>query len=123
MLVRLDRICARVLQFVCAQLVQQADAAAFLALVDEQTAARGSDFLERKLQLRAAVASKTVKYVTSQALRVDPDQRRHPCKIAHFQCDGVFRLLAGYALKAVDPESAESRGKVRFGDFPQTKVE
>ena len=63
-----------VLQLVSAELVEQADAAALLKLVDEQTAALLGDALECNLKLRAAIAAQAVKHVSGEALGVNADQ-------------------------------------------------
>ena len=75
-LVGFHGIGALILQFVGAQLVKQADSAAFLMLVDQQPAAFVGDPLERQFKLRAAIAAQAMEDIAGQALRMDPHQRR-----------------------------------------------
>ena len=65
-----------VLQRVGADLVEQADAAALLAQVDQHAAALGSDRRERGIALGAAVAAQRVERVAGEALGVHPHQHR-----------------------------------------------
>jgi hypothetical protein len=71
-----DRVGAGFLQAVGADLVDQADAAAFLAQVEQDAAAFGGDFLQRAFELGAAVAALREHHVAGQAFRVDARQRR-----------------------------------------------
>ena len=74
--VGLHGIGALILQLICAQLVHQADAPAFLMLVDNQASAFGRDCAQRDFQLRAAVAAKAMKDVACQTLRMNPQKGR-----------------------------------------------
>lgn len=76
-LVRLHRIHSAVLQFVRPQLVHQPDPAPLLRQIQQNPRARFADFLQRKLQLRAAIAAQRRQHVPRQALRVHAHQRRH----------------------------------------------
>src|SRR5438445_6516511 len=69
--VRLDGVEALVLQRVRAQLVHEADAAALLPQVKEDTATLAGDPLERGVHLRAAVTPLRAEEVAGEALRVD----------------------------------------------------
>src|SRR5690625_7332440 len=74
--VRFDRVGAVVLPVVGADLVQQADAAAFLPQVHEYAASFVSDSIERSITLDAAVAAQAVQRVTRQAFGVSANQHR-----------------------------------------------
>src|SRR5690606_11834570 len=102
-MVRLDRVGARVLQAIGADLVQQADAAPLLAQVEHEAAAMGGDALERLLELGATVAAPAEERVAGQAFGVDPgEHRRAVGDVAEAQRD---MLLAGIAVdEAVQPE-------------------
>src|SRR5208283_2772382 len=121
LLIGLDRIRALVLQLVSAQLVEQADAAAFLRLVDQQPAALARDAFDGNLQLRPAIAAQAVENVAGQALGMNANQRCAAGQVAHFQGDSYFvpgiRRTGVAAAKAVDAERAKFGGKVRFGHF------
>ena len=109
---------AMVLQLVSAELVEQADAAALLMLVDEQAAALLGDALERNFKLRAAIAAQAVKHVSGEALGMNANQRRGAGgQVPHFQHDGFFGEVAIAAFESIDPEGAELRRKGRFGHF------
>ena len=73
--VRLDRVHPVLLQLVRLQLVQQADAAAFLRDVEQRRRCPSPlDPRERHLELLAAVAAQRVEDVAGQALGVDADE-------------------------------------------------
>src|SRR5882672_4053355 len=65
-----------VLQFVRAELVHQADAAAFLRKINQNPRRPPPDFLQRQFELRAAIATQRREYVAREALRVDAHERR-----------------------------------------------
>src|SRR5688572_14021545 len=58
------------------QLVLEADAAPFLAHVEEHAPALGRDPLEREIELRAAVAERRAEQVAGQAFGMDARQHR-----------------------------------------------
>src|SRR5262245_54455292 len=66
----------QLLQLIGAQLGQQADAAAFLAHVQDDTLARLGDLEHRLVQLRAAVAQHAGEDVAGQALAVNANKNR-----------------------------------------------
>src|SRR5437016_5467421 len=71
--VRLDRVTSLILQLVGAQLVSQADRAAFVSAdVQDDAPPFRADQLEGPLQLAPAVAPERAEHVTGEALRVDP---------------------------------------------------
>ena len=72
--VGLDGVEALVLQLVGAELGHQADAAAFLLLVDQDAGAFVGDALHRELELLAAVAAERAEDIAGEALRVDADE-------------------------------------------------
>ena len=71
----IDGIEALVLQCIGPQLVEQADAAAFLLQIKQNTAARvGADRRQRRVQLRPAITFQTAEHITGQARRMQADQ-------------------------------------------------
>jgi hypothetical protein len=56
-LIRLHGVCALLLEFIGADLVQQPDAAPLLFQIDQRSPARLRDLLHRQMQLTAAVAA------------------------------------------------------------------
>ena len=72
--VRLDGVEAVRLQVIRAELVQEADSAAFLTHVQDDALPLGLDAGEGHLQLFAAVAQQRVEHVTGQALGVNADE-------------------------------------------------
>ena len=117
-LVGLHRIGAAVLQFIGAQLIQQADAAAFLVLVDEQAAAFGGDGFESDFELGVAIAPQAVEHVARQALGVDAHQRRRTgSHIAHAKHNRVLGAVPDAGAKAINTEVSEFAGEIGFGDF------
>ena len=75
LLVGFHGVHAAVLQLVGAQLVHQADAAAFLRQIEQQAHGRRGDLSQRKFQLGAAIAALGGQYVAGQALRMNAHQR------------------------------------------------
>ena len=71
----LDRVGALFLQAVRANLVDEADATAFLTQVEQDAAAFLRNAAQRALELRAAVAALAEQRVSGQAFRMQPDQR------------------------------------------------
>jgi hypothetical protein len=72
------RIGAVILQLISAQLVHQADTAAFLVFVDDQASPLSRNRMQRDLELRPAIAPQTMKDVSGQALRMDAQKRGRP---------------------------------------------
>src|SRR5207248_6218521 len=75
-LVGFHRVRAFVLQGVSANLVEDANAAAFLLLVDDRAAAFCFDHLHRAVKLRPTIAFSGSKHVSCQTLRMDAYQSR-----------------------------------------------
>src|SRR3989440_8820124 len=75
-LVGFHRVRAFVLQGVSANLVEDANAAAFLLLVDDGAAAFCFDHLHRAVKLRPTIAFSGSKHVSCQTLRMDAYQSR-----------------------------------------------
>ena len=89
--VGLDRVQAAVLQVVGLDLVDQADAAPFLAQVDEHPAPLLGDALHGQVALEAAVAAQAVQGVAGQALGVHPHQHGFlGVELAHHQRRVLF---------------------------------
>ena len=74
--VGLDGVHALVLKAVGLDLLDQADAAAFLRQVDEHAAPFLADHLQGHAELVAAVAAERGQQVAGEARRMQPDQRR-----------------------------------------------
>ncbi len=107
--------CAGVLQLVGAQLVEEADAAAFLVEVDDHPATRFGDQFHCPPQLHPAVAAQRVEDIAGETLRVHPHQHVALAgDIAVHQRD-VFRPVDIVAI-ADDAEVTDNRGKPRVGD-------
>ena len=123
LLVGLHRVGALILQLVGAQLVQQADAAALLVLVNQQPAA----FVARWSRAPAPVAPGNRSAGCGKRRRSGtangsaPADRLGRRDIAHLQHHGFFRLVAVHALEPVDAEVAEAAGKIGFGDLAELK--
>src|ERR1022692_2327040 len=120
-LVGLHGVGAFILQFVGAQLVQQADAAPLLMLVDQQSAALFGDHVQRQFKLCAAIAAQAVENVAREALRVNAHQRRQRTvrHIAHLQHDGFFQAVIEAAFKSVDSKVSKPGWEIRFGSLVQ----
>ena len=58
---------AVVLQFVGAEFVEQADAAAFLVLINDQSTTFGGDQVESEFELGTAIAAQAMKHVAGEA--------------------------------------------------------
>ena len=101
---------ALILQFVGAQLVQQADAAPFLMLVDQQAAAFVGDRLQRQFKLRAAIAAQAVEDVAGQALRngCAPAAAADRRQIAHLQHHRFFHAIRPDGLRIRRSESVRT---------------
>jgi hypothetical protein len=103
--VSLDGVHATILKLVGAQLVHQADAAALLRKIEENSGGSLGDFLERKLELCATVATQRCEHVAGKALRVDANQRRFAAaQIPADERDGL--ILWAFAFETVDREWA-----------------
>ena len=124
---------ALVLQFVRLQLGHEADAAALLLLIKQNSGAFLCDGAQRQFKLQAAVAAQRSEYITCQALRVNPHQRRSCVDISHDQRNQTLNprshLLAvfaagpcrrQYSLEAQDAERSPAGGEIRLGDFLHT---
>ncbi len=70
-MIGLDRIKAGILQFVRLQLRHQADAAAFLILVDHESATFFGDGLHGHFQLVVAITAQRPEHFSREALRMD----------------------------------------------------
>ena len=113
-----DRVHALILQLIGAQLVHQADAAAFLRKIKQHTARRFRNFFERKFKLRAAIAAKGIEHVAREALRMNANQwRGFSFKVAPDESHGLF--LRALSAKPVNCEVAPARRKFRVSDVIQ----
>src|SRR5579872_274926 len=113
-----DRVHAAILQFVSLQFIHQADSAALLRQIKNDSATRARCALEGHFELRATIASLGVKHVSGEALRMNADERRFSSpNLAMHQRDGAFR-----SVRAVDAENRElaiSRGQLRARHDPR----
>jgi hypothetical protein len=85
--VGLNRVQAGILQFVGLQFCHQANAAAFLLFVDQDSRACLTNHGKSHFKLLPAVASQGVEDVAGQALRVDAHQRGSGPDVTHYQSD------------------------------------
>src|SRR6185369_17762161 len=92
LLVCFDRIRALILQRVGANLVDDADAATFLLLVDDCSPAFLLNHLHRPVELATAIAFGRAKNVAGQTLRVDANERRDIASHLSFKEDNKFFL-------------------------------
>jgi len=109
-----DRVEALILQLVSLQFVEQADTAAFLRQVENDSRAIFGDFAERELELRAAIAAFGCEDVAGEALRVDADKRR----LAGLQLSVLNRhsfVAASIAANPGNRETAKARRQIGFG--------
>ena len=86
----LDGVESLVLKFVSAEFGHEADASAFLLLVEEDTCTCICNGAEGELELLAAVAAKRVEDVAGEALRVDAHDRRGTVNVSHDEGHGRF---------------------------------
>ena len=111
----LDRVVAGILKFVGEQLVHQADAAAFLKLINQNAGAVLGNLLQRKVQLIAAVAAAGAENIAGQALRMDANERRVLRReVAHHQRQDAFGFVFGFETE--EPEGPKSASA---GWFPR----
>ncbi|MNQ60504.1 hypothetical protein D3C85_747860 [compost metagenome] len=114
-LVGFHRIGAAILQLVGADLVQQADAATFLAQVEQYATAGVGDGAQGGFELEAAIATQAEQRVAGEAFGVQAAQDRFAVgDIAQGQ--GDMLLAAGLIEEAVHGEHAEGRGQLGGGD-------
>ena len=88
-----DGVEALVLELVGAELGHEADAAAFLLLVEQDAGAFVGDAGEREVELVVAVAAQGVEDVAGEALRVDADDGRRGVDVAEDEGDGGLDAL------------------------------
>ena len=93
--VGLDRVEALVLQVVGLDLLDQADAAAFLRQIDQHAGPFLADHLHGQVELVAAIAAQRGQQVAGEAGRVQPHQRLRPrggspMTIANGSCGSYF---------------------------------
>jgi len=132
--VGLDSVATVVLEFVGAKLGHEANAAAFLLFVEENSCAFCGDALECELKLKAAIAAEGAEDISGEALGVDSNDGsrggRRCVNIAHDEGDQLFGgarvregwVTAGFdwrgrALKAKDAEMAPAGGEIGFSDL------
>ena len=125
-----DGVEALVLEFVGLELGHQADAAAFLVLVEQDAGAGVGDGGEGELELLAAVAAQRVEDVAGEALGVDADDGRRGVDVAHDEGDGGLDAAGGRgegvvaglgvgddAFEAEDAEVSPAGGEVGIGEL------
>ena len=105
------------LQLVGAQLVEQADAPAFLGHVEQHAPAFLLDAFQAACQLLAAVAAHGIEHVAGQALRVHAHE--HVLLAGDVALDqGQMLLVVEQALVAVGDEIPQLRGHLHDGHRP-----
>jgi hypothetical protein len=125
-----DRVEALVLELVGAELGHEADAAAFLLLVEKDAGALVDDAGEREVELVVAVAAQGVEDVAGEALRVDADDWRRGMDVPEDESHGgLDTLLRGHvvgggglgviqdAFETEDSEMSPARGEVGVSHF------
>ncbi len=118
-----DGVGAAVLELVGAELGHEADAAAFLVLVEQDARSLARDEPEGEVELVVAVAAQGVEDVAGEALGVDADERSFGAgvEVAEGEGYGLFDGLAGgiaglgEALEAEDAEVSPAGGEVGVG--------
>jgi len=110
-LVSFYRVVTVILEFVGADFVDQADAAALFIFVDDEAAAFFGDEFEREFELGAAIAAEGMEDVTGKALGMNAHQGRVAGQVTHADGDRFFRAGA----EAENAEMAESRGEIGLG--------
>jgi hypothetical protein len=135
LLVGFDGVEALILELVSAKFGHEADASAFLVLVEEDAGAGLGDEAEGEVKLVVAVAAEGVKDVSGEALGVDADERGDAfsgggggVEVADGEGDGgVDALKAGGrwgsdGFKAEDTEVTPAGGEVGVGYFADVVV-
>jgi hypothetical protein len=116
-LVGLDGVETRILQLIRLQFRHQTNAAAFLLFVNQDARTLVPNHSQCHFKLLPAVAAQRVKHIAGEALRVNADQRRRGMNITHHQGNSFLdprgRARTGFCAKAIDPEPAPTRGKIR----------
>jgi len=125
-----DGVEALVLKFVGAELGHEADAPAFLLLVEKNACARVGDEGHGELKLLAAVASQRVEDVAGEALRMNAHDGGRRMNVTHDESYGGFyadsgsgdvvvagRGVVDAAFKAEDTEVSPASREVGVGYF------
>ncbi len=110
-----DGVEAAILEFVGAELVDDADAAAFLSDVEDDAGAFGFDHLEGGGKLVTAIAAEGAEDVAGEAGAVDADEGGVGGDVAFD--DGDERLGFDFSFVGVDGELAEFGGEVDRAGF------
>jgi hypothetical protein len=101
-----DGVGTLILQGIRADFVDDADAAPFLLLIDDDAGAFGLHEFHRAFELRAAIAFQRMKHIARQTLRVNAHERRFGGINFSFDERDEFLVTRG-AAKACDFEAAE----------------
>ena len=110
-----DGVEAGILKLVGFQLVDQANAAALLRQIQNNSSFGLGDAFEREFELRTAIAAFGSEDVAGKALRVDANQRSFRTRqVAVADGDGFFVFFS--ALDAMNGEAAVARRQVGRGD-------
>ena len=93
-------------------------------LINQQPASFRHDIIQCELKLRTAVAAQAVKDIASQALRVNPDQRRANLsrKIPQLQHDRLFRFSWPNAFEAVNTKLAKTSREIGLRYFIKFEI-
>ena len=87
------------MQFIRLQLRHQANAPAFLLLVDKDARAFSGNHRQGHLKLLAAITAQRAEHITGQTLRMNAYQRWDGVNVAHDQRDRLFRFAVLHRLK------------------------
>lgn len=111
-----------ILKLVGLELCHEADAAALLLFINEDSGAGFGDHLESHFKLLAAVAAQRTENVPGETLRVDADERRLGMDVAHHEGDGFFAAALAFieelAHESKDAELSPAGGKLGLGNLP-----
>ncbi len=114
-LVGFDGVGAGILQFVSANLVQQADTTAFLAQIEQHAAALVGNRAQCRFELEAAVTAQAEQRIAGQALGVQTTQ--HRLAVGHVAERQRDMFLASVLVeKTMHGEHAERRRQLGSGD-------
>ncbi len=112
--VRVDRVETLVLQLIGAQLVDEADAASFLAQVEQHAPWRVGHFVERGVELRPAIAFEAAEHVAGETFAVQPHHGHRSVALADDQRDmlaGVLRAAEGDDVGVLRARHRELRAR------------
>src|SRR6267378_2051418 len=114
-----DDIEAGVLQLVGTELRDEADAAAFAIVVDDQPAVFGGDDAHGERELLGAIAAQRPEHLSGHALRLQAHERRAAAELAMNERQRAFNAVGSVALEAERLERAPACGHLGASDLPE----